>query len=244
MWVALVLGWSVCGGAGRAEAVALPFAGTLAIQVATYPAIGVSSTGIAVVNGSGAAGHLTGLAIGAGSFVANQVELPVTDPLLFPIVGMRLTGSNQAGTFSGSGGAGFGGAMALAGVMKLCTYPSPCSAAVTNLVVPLAVGAPGTALVTGAVNLTVVGAPWTTGTAVIGTATQMGGVAPLSNTGAPSGSVTLVTPIFISTNTGALPILPTFGTLTLHFVPEPATLGLLAAGVLGLAAWGRKQRRS
>ena len=91
-------------------------------------------------------------------------------------------------------------------------------------------------------NVTVIGAPWTTGTAAVGTVTVMGGVSPLSNTGAPSGLVTLVTPIFISTNIPASAVVPGFGILTLHFVPEPGTLLLLASGVAGLVAFGRSRR--
>jgi hypothetical protein len=123
--------------------------------------------------------------------------------------------------------------------VKFCTYPSPCSSAVANISVPLSVGQTGTAYATGAQNMTVVGAPWTTGTAVVGTATMMGEVAPLSGTGAASGQIRLVTPIFISTNLAASPVLPAFGVLTLHFVPEPTTLALLGVATAGLAAMRR-----
>lgn len=70
----------------------------------------------------------------------------------------------------------------------------------------------------------------------------MGGVAPLSNTGAPSGVVTLVTPIYVSTSIGAFAVLPGFATLTLHFVPEPGTLVLLGASIVALAWAGRTRR--
>ena len=71
----------------------------------------------------------------------------------------------------------------------------------------------------------------------------MGGVSPLSNTGAPSGIVTLVTPVFISTNIGASAVIPGFGILNLHFVPEPGTLMLLGSGIAGLVAFGRSRAR-
>ena len=201
-------------------------------------------TGTATVNGSGGAGHLTGLG-GPGRTVRIwSFVLPITDPTVFPIAGVQVTAANGAGNFAGFGGAGFGGVMPIVGAAKVCLFGS-CSAAVSNLSVPLTVvGQGGVALVTGAVNLTVIGAPWTTGTAAVGTAfTAMGGVSPLSNTGAPWGNVTLVTPPFISTNIGASAILPAFGILNLHFVPEPGTLMLLGSGIAGLVAFGRSRVR-
>ena len=69
----------------------------------------------------------------------------------------------------------------------------------------------------------------------------MGGVSPVSNTGNPSGTIQLVTPIFISTNiAGASAVVPAFAILNLHFVPEPDTLMLLGSGIAGLVAFGRR----
>jgi hypothetical protein len=96
----------------------------------------------------------------------------------------------------------------------------------------------------GATNLSVIGAPWTTQTAAIGSITLMGGVSPLSNTAIASGSVTLVTPVVVQTSIAAFATLPVFGVLTLHFVPEPGTLVLLAAGFSGCALIGRRRARS
>ncbi len=56
----------------------------------------------------------------------------------------------------------------------------------------------------------------------------------------PSGTMRLVTPIFISTNIGASAVVPAFGFLTLHFVPEPGTALLLGAGIAALIAGGRR----
>jgi len=58
-----------------------------------------------------------------------------------------------------------------------------------------------------------------------------------------SGAVQLVTPIFVSTNIGASAIVPGFGILNLHFVPEPGTLMLLGSGIAGLVAFGRSRVR-
>jgi hypothetical protein len=168
----------------------------------------------------------------------------MTDPTVNPINGVQVTAHNGEGNFGGAGGAGFSGLMAVLGAAKVCLF-GICANSVANLNVPLSVvGAGGTAYVVGAVGLTVRGAPWTTGAAAVGNDAMVGGVAPLSNTGAPSGTVRLVTPIFISTNLAASSVVPAFGVLTLQFVPEPGTLQLLGSGIAGLVAYGRNRARS
>jgi hypothetical protein len=233
------------GIAGQAQAVNLGFTGGLAVQIATLAPVVIPGAGTAVVNGSGGAGHLTGLQVSQGAFTLTGFALAVTDPAVFPIAGIAVSATNGAGAFAGSGGAGFGGQMPINGTAKVCLYGT-CGSSynISNLSVPLnVVGQGGAVTVMGAVNLTVVGAPWTTGTVAIGTITAMGGVSPLSNTGAPSGSVSLVTPIFISTNIGAFSVVPAFGFFNLHFVPEPGTLVLLGSGIAGLVAFGRSRAR-
>ncbi len=235
----------VFGLAGRAHAAVLGFTGTLAVQISTLDPVEISGAGNAIVNGDGEAGHLTALQIPASPFAVTGFVVPVTDPTVFPINGVQVTAHNSEGNFHGVGGENFSGTMAIKGSAKVCLFGT-CSNAVSNLNVPLSVvGKGGTATVMGAVNLTVVGAPWTTGTASIGRNDRLfGDVSPLSNTGAPSGTVRLVTPIFISTNIGASSIVPAFGILTLHFVPEPGTLLLLGSGIASLVAFGRNRARS
>ncbi|HUU35507.1 MAG TPA: PEP-CTERM sorting domain-containing protein [Vicinamibacterales bacterium] len=235
-------GFLTVGVAGQASAVALGYTGSLTVAITGIAPIVFSGGGTAIVNGSGGAGHLTALSVASGDVGISGFVLPVTDPVAFPIGGLQVTANNGTGAFAGSGGAGFGGVMPLVGGTKVCLF-GPCSSAVANITVPLGVvGGGGVTTVKGAVNVTVIGAPWTTGTAVIGTLTAMGGVSPLSNTGNPSGVLTLVTPVFISTNIGASAVLPAFGTFALHFVPEPGTLMLLGSGIAGLVAFGRSRR--
>jgi hypothetical protein len=241
----LAAGLIAFGAVGQAQAAVLGFTGGMAVQIATLAPVVIPGVGSALVNGSGGTGHLTGLAIPSSPFAVSGFVLPVTDPGVFPIAAVAVTAHNGTGSFGGSGGAGFGGIMPILGAAKVCLY-GVCGSSnnISNLSVPLSVvGAGGAVTVMGAVNLTVIGAPWTTGTAAIGTITVMGGVAPLSNTGAPSGVVTLVTPIFISTNIGAFAVVPAFGIAQLHFVPEPGTLVLLGSGIAGLVAFGRSRAR-
>jgi hypothetical protein len=178
------------------------------------------------------------------------IALPIS--LAPPHLGLALTVHNGAGSFVGGTGMGLlGGQMLLNGVMKICVG-SECESVTTpppaNLNVPLdPVGAGGTTFSSTLVNVTAMGAPWTVGTAAVGTVSIAGfhhGPGSLtSSTAQASGSIRLVTPVFVSTNIGVDSVLPTFGILELRFVPEPATALLLAAGIAGLVGFGRTRRR-
>jgi hypothetical protein len=220
-----------------AQAGPLGFTGTLSLlefpfswAIADLP-IDVPGAGTATV----AAGlHLSSLQIPAGVFVGATSQTPPS--LVFPISEEQVSLSNMAGNFSGGT---LGGAMPLHGFWKMCLFAT-CTNAVANLTVPLdVIGAGGMAFETGALNVTIAGAPWTTGTAAVGTLTLMGfahgPASGTSSTAQASGAVRLVTPILISTSSGAVPVIPSFGELTLHFVPEPATLVLVGAGIGALA---------
>jgi hypothetical protein len=135
--------------------------------------------------------------------------------------------------------------MPIFGVAKVCLF-GPCSAAVSNLSIPLsAVGQGGYQTLTGAVNLTVIGAPWTIGTAAVGAITRMGSAhgpaSGTSSTFAPGGRLQLVTPIVVHSHVAALTPLPGFATVTLQFIPEPTTLALLGSGVALLGLAGRER---
>jgi hypothetical protein len=229
----------------RAEAGVLGWTGELAIRVGTLNPISVYGAGIATVNGSAAGVHLNSLALPASPFATANLVVPQTDPGAFPIEGVQITAHNGGGAFSGDV---LGGVMPILGAAKVCLFGT-CGSPVANLSVPLSVvGAGGTATVAGAVAVTVVGASWTTGTAFAGTLSAMGfahGPASLtSSTAQNSGSVRLVTPIFISTNIGGSSVIPAFGFLTLHFVPEPGTIALVGIGIAALVGYGRSRGAS
>jgi hypothetical protein len=160
------------GVAAQAHAGTLDFTGTLAIQLMTIPPVEIPGVGAAIVNGSGAAGHLSALALAGGTFMTTGFSSATTPPHFGVFAGIHLTASNGAGSF---GGGPLGGVMPLAGIAKLClaapcTQPPPA-----NLNVPLdVVGVGGSIAAGGALNVTVVGAPWTTATVAVGTVTRMG----------------------------------------------------------------------
>lgn len=230
--------------AGAAHAATVSFTGQLSIRIATLPSATVYSDGVAFVNGSGGLGHLTALAVPDGVFFGSHVVLPVTDPGASPIKGVQLTVANAAGGFGRNDPGRLVGRMPLRGFARACLF-GPCSGAVANISVPLSVvGREAIATAAGPVNLTVIGSPWTTGTVAIDTITMRGAAYPASNTANLSGVLSLVTPVFVSTNIAAIGVVPTFVFATLHFVPEPTTLALLGAGVSGLVAMRRSRRRA
>lgn len=233
--------------APSAHAANLPFAATLGFELVGASEITAGGAGVAIVNGSGGGDSLATLDMPALAIQAVGQNLPVNDPQVFPLRGLGLTVANAAGTFMNGQAI-----IPLMGVAKICLY-DPCSATpVTNLSVPLTVvGQGGTVTVMGAVNMTVVGAPWTTGTAALyghgGTPiTRMGSrhgpLSGMTSTAAASGELHLVTPIYISTSLSQQTLF-TFARLSLHFVPEPATLGLLGSGIGFLAIAGRRRLR-
>jgi hypothetical protein len=235
--VAIASGLLVAG-TGRADP--LPFSGSLAILIGPF-GVGLPGQGTADVAPLG--GHLQSLDVPEGAFRATAFTVTVTAPSAAPVGGIQVTAHNGAGSFDRPNG----GAMPILGSARACLFGA-CPVALANLVVPLSVvGAGGTVTAAGAINVTVIGAPWTTGTAVVGTATAMGfargPAAQSSSTAQASGDIQLVTPIRILTNLpGDFAELPAFGVLTMHFTPEPTTVALVGGGLVATALLGRRKR--
>jgi len=231
--------------AAPAQGASLPFEGALSLAFGALPPLIAPGAGTASVMGSGGGAHLDSLDVAASAFAAAGATFPITDPAAFPFAGAILTVHNGAGHFDRSGGL-LRGAMAIHGVARMCLFKA-CEAAVANLSIPLTVvGAGGTQTTAGALNLTVRGAPWTAGTAAIGTITQMGfahgPASASSSTLAPGGALRLVTPFLIQVR-GADPVF-SFASLRYDFVPEPRGLALVGVGLALLAGTGARAARA
>jgi hypothetical protein len=151
----------------------MPFTGSLVIRVAGLQSSSISGAGTAIANGSAGGSHIHSLALAGSTFATDAAIANFTDPTAYPIGGLVLTVDNGAGAFSDGSGT-LGGVMPILGVMKVCLFGT-CTYAGQNLSVPLSVvGQGGLGLISSPLNLTVIGAPWTTGTAAVGTVTIMG----------------------------------------------------------------------
>jgi hypothetical protein len=236
-----------------ARAVVLPveveFALRITLNGLPYPGVATTGSGTAIVNGSGAGGHLASLALPASLFATAGLTTSTTAPTVFPVVGLYLDVANGAGSVAETVGGKIGGAIPLGGVMRFCLF-LPCGSAVANLSVPLSpIGVGGSAFVAAAVNVTVQGAPWTTGTAMRThspftetiTGFAHGPASGTSSTAQAGGVLQLVTPIAFTTDVAPANNLLAFGILTIRFVPEPGTALLLAGGIVALGTMGRRK---
>jgi hypothetical protein len=252
------------GVAGSAGAATLPFTGTLSLQLqSVVPALVVPGAGTAQLVDDGSF-HLLSFGLAGGTFGPASLSVPLTNNSTLDSV--RMTGvANLAGSFGGiSGGPPGGGPMGLSGLAKFCGLGfATCNQnSVPMPLTPTAGGAGfgigGTATSTGPVRITMRNAPWALGQPVVtlhtpgstfSTPTLPGGFAHgpaslTSSTAQPSGALQLVTVTKVySSLTGAFPEMELHGVLTLHFVPEPGTLVLLATGVAAFSFYGRGKRR-
>jgi hypothetical protein len=213
--------------------------GKLSIPIGTLDPIEVNQTGSIQADVSRNGGNLVGVAFTEVIVATDHFIIPVTDPGAAPIKGIQATVMNAAADFATTPAPGFGGQMGLQGFNKVCLF-GPCTAAVANIEVPVnVVGIGGTVFATAAVNLTVIGAPWTTMTVQIGTVTQMGAITTMGAVN----HVKLVTPTFVSTNIAPSAIVPVFGVLDFNLsAPEPTTLAALATAVAALVSVGVSRR--
>jgi hypothetical protein len=210
------------------------------------PVVVSGATAVTAVGVSrNAGGVITQLTVPKSLFQTQGFLLPVTDPAAAPIAGILVTESNATGMFTHASGK-LAGPMPLVGVNKVCLF-APCTAGPpANLVVPIGVvGLGGAVTVSQQVNITALGAPWTVGTAAVGSVSITGFVKatalPTSMHG-PGTAIELVTPIFVSTNIGASAVVPVFSSLNLVVPsPEPGIGAACGAAIAMLLVMGRRR---
>ncbi len=254
-----------------ADAAEMRWEGTLRFDflAPALPPLTLTGTGVATLTASAGAGHLTALRL-AGGITASAV-VPVTDPetTVEGLVALRAEVSLGSGTLAPFDPTSPSGEPSLTqrtlpvrGLLAVCLLDPACLPG-GFLPIPLTTGS-GTAGVgvgglltvggAGMTRLSLVAAPWTLGTAFLTVTTNAGATFSVPATGwlhgafsfttstaRTGGALSLVTPIQVTSETS--PAFPSFGRLTIRFVPEPEQLWLFGSGFLALVALARRRRR-
>jgi hypothetical protein len=206
------------------------------------------------------------LQIGTG--LTGSAGAPVTDPETSgTIPAIIVTATLLPGTLADLQATSLAsGILPVRGVARVCLFDVSCN---SYLALPLSTNNANTAVgvgglltvggVGGFIRVSIVAAPWTVGSGsavnqtgsggfktvvangfIHGTASGSGGG---SSTALNSGVVQLISPMQVTTTgvAGNSSLISLFSILTLHFVPEPGFLLLLAAGVVGMGILGRNR---
>ncbi len=244
-----ILGLVACfcvglGAPGSARADSLPIR-NLSLEIEILGAdplvipttVGVEGT---VVEGTRTPAAISSLELPESLFEGTDVEVPVVGIPPLGSIGAFDVASGP-GSFAVVGGE-LEGTLALDGELEACLEfgePDECPFSGQFLIWNLGVigSSGGTSTNLGAISLTLVGAPWTTGEAAVGATSRSGSV---TDAGDGFLAVELVTPIRFDTSfEPPNDVIPAFGFLAFE-VPEPGSsaLGLFALGtILGLRAF-------
>ncbi len=256
---------AIVGMALPASAVVFEWNGTLTTKLGSSRPSQITGSGLATLNGSAGGSHLNTLRLEGGITGGNAV--PVTDPeVTGTIKTIATSGTLGSGTFAPISGGGplTQNTLPVAGVSKICLVVSGCPNFLPLFLTQndgnTGVGVGGTITVgnVGALRVSLVNQPWTLGTGMGIQQTNNSGFVdvtiegfihgPASNTSSTalaSGVVQLITPIQVLTIgvPGQNEKLALFGTMRIHFVPEPGLVLLLGSGVVGLALLGRSRMK-
>ena len=249
------------------------FTATLTLDpfLPAIPPVSVDGVGVATLNGSGAGAALETLSLRAASPAPRRV--PVTDPLVSNggLTALRVAGATGSGALRPVPAVGVAARRRssrprrcrCAGIARMCLLAScgfgldmPLAATTPQGVVGLGVGGAISVAPLGSLRRTVLGAPWTLRTASVALPTSAGGQltafasgfahGPYSFTGSTArtgGSVAARHAVRRSARPAGLQPPTGFARLTLHFVPEPRALFVLAPSIALLAAGARRRRR-
>ena len=257
------------GVAGAASAKTIDWHGTIEVDLGALESIVLEGSGVATVNDSSGAGHLSTLRLSGG--ITDSGTIPVTDPnTTATIKSIQIAGTLKTGTLTGISGAPPMGAnvLPMAGFTRVCLFNPGCTAnlplnnTTNNGNTGVGVGGLLTLGGNGSIRISIESAPWTLGTASGVNQTLKGGWITLTRVGfvhgpasasnsstvkssGNSGVIQLIAPqnvktIGIAGNSADIAL---FMTLTLHFIPEPGLLLLLGAGVVGLGLLGRSRMK-
>lgn len=284
-WAALS-GLLVLFAAPGALASTWTFDGRVVLQFSNLGRVRVlaTGTGVAIVNGSGTGTHLNTLSIAEATGTLNTV-VPVTDPIVTAggIVEVRLTSvMGFDGALQGGQGGIFGpvsGAIqntaaqltmntaAVVGSVRICLFYAGCNSGSldqdldqtngTGMHIGGGVGGLITLGGSGAIRISILGAPWTVKTVTVSNRTDNanityfvrngfahGPASLTSSTVAASGVLQLV--VASQTTTVGVPgnadLSGNISSNRIHFVPEPGMLLLLGAGAAGMVLLGGRNR--
>jgi hypothetical protein len=252
--------------AGQASAKTLDWHGTMDLELWGANSLVLQGSGVATVNDSSGAPHLNTLRLAGG--ITGSGTIAVTDPeTTGTIKSVRASATLGTGTLSGISGAppiNPPAAIAVRGFARVCLVSNTCN---TNLPLNLTVNNGNTGIGVGglltlgrfgAIRISLQAQPWTLGTMTGVNQTAGGGFKTLSRAGfvhgaasgnsstaTDSGVVQLIAPQQVTTTgvPGNSANVALFSTLTLHFIPEPGLLLLIASGVVGLGLLGRSRFR-
>ena len=196
-----------------------------------------------------------------GTAAGGTVPLPPT-PYSIWIIGQVVNQASLAGSVGPAGGpaGGFGGSIGTGSTITvlLGLVGLPPTSPAGSLILPVNVGSAGFSATTmasilpNAVTVTVTGTGWSTGSITFndGNAGTTNTGAAISNPFVTAGtvtgaafngtSVTLVAPVTIKIPATGADLRAGYAVLNIQ-LPEPGTIGLLGAGVVGLIALGRRR---
>jgi hypothetical protein len=238
----------------------------------------VEGTGIVRVNGADGLGPLESVTFITANPAALNTTIPVTDTVVaVTVASVRITSARLRPDLQGNVLAPVSGVLQktvdeltqttvpFTGNVRICLFYAGCNSGHIDLVLGgtldgkmIGPGVGGTvAASSGAIRISLQGAPWTVGTTSIKhrtagsgitTLTAMGyALGPQSNTSSaatPGGVVQFVTANQVTTT--GIPRNDITGQIILHrlhFIPEPGLLLLLGSGALGMAMLGRRRMR-
>jgi hypothetical protein len=245
----LIVAFACLAIASPAASFQLPFTATLKIQFRTIPPLVIPGTGSAEL--SVAPGGAIQKVQLATSITATGVDAGPIPSSWAPIDGLQGTfglwptsSPLPLRTFERGTSGNLAGVVRVLGVVRVCLFsPGGCPGA-NDVFIRLDHATPGTGSsfydaavgwqgtwagpAGGGVNVTVRGAPWTTGTVDAGGGLTAMGFAhgPLGFEGTTArngGQLNLVTPIFISTSLPTVPLFPAIATLAAEFTADPTT---------------------